>query len=122
MAAYGKCAGLSNEIENGARWRDVLLYFLIAVVLVGSEVVVLVRNPDTHISNRIVSSVATGLIIAIYLIKSFKTKLGLVRFWILFLGLLAIHFLWTPLVPMLFTIVGMRRVPCICNSHRPSLR
>ncbi|HEY2495482.1 MAG TPA: hypothetical protein VGK24_00305 [Candidatus Angelobacter sp.] len=97
---------LSSEKKANARWRDVMLYLLIAVTLVGAEVIGLIRDWPRP-SLRAAVGLFSTVILAVYLIKVFKTKLRSVEFWLLLTMLLLIHVLWILLVPFLIVMVGL---------------
>lgn len=88
------------------RSRDILLYFLIAFALVGTELVGLARNWPRP-SLRLVGCILSTMILAIYLIKIFRSKVRSVQFWAALVLLLAFHLCWALVAPFLIVMIGL---------------
>lgn len=96
----------SEKMRLSAQLRDLALYLLIAVIVVGAEVVGLLRGwPGPSL--RIATSVFSTIVIAVYLIKVFKTKWRSIAFWLLLIAILSIHVSWSLVAPFLLVVVGM---------------
>ncbi len=89
-----------------SRWRDVMLYVVIAVLLVGTEVIGLMRDWPRP-SLRAAAVFFSTVILATYLIKTFKTHMRSVQFWLLLMMLLTVHVLWSLVAPFIIVMVGM---------------
>src|SRR5258707_14227544 len=89
-----------------SRWRDVMLYVVIAVLLVGTEVIGLMRDWPRP-SLRAAAVFFSTVILATYLIKTFKTHMRSVQFWLLLMMLLTVHVLWCLVAPFIIVMVGM---------------
>ena len=83
-----------------------MLYFVIAVLLVGAEVVGLMRGWPRP-SLRTGSAVLTTIILAGYLVKVFKRRLHATRFWIILVVLLAAHIAWALFVAPIIVMVAL---------------
>ena len=89
-----------------SRWRDVGLYLGISVLLVGGEVIGLMRDWPRP-SLRAAAVLSSTVILTAYLIKIFKTHLRSVQFWLLLMILLAVHVLWSLVAPFIMVMIGM---------------
>lgn len=91
-----------------SRVREVFLYFVIAIIIVGTEVIVLVRNPTAAMPPLpILWCIFNTVLLAGYLIHSFRRKLRHGRFWFLLMALLSLHILWSLSVPLLFSMIAI---------------
>lgn len=97
----------SSERNIGirSRWRDLAFYLLIAIILVGTEIIGLMRDwprPSVRVGGTLLSSV----ILVFYLVKVLKPQLRMVRFWLLLLLLLSAHVLWTLIAPFILVMLA----------------
>lgn len=96
----------SDAPRIGSQLRDLSIYLLIAVLLIGTEVIGFFRGwPQPSL--RVAGSIFSTLVIAFYLIKIFKAYWRSIPFWILLLAMLSIHVFWTLSAPFLFVMIAM---------------